>query len=365
MIHEKVYQVALSLVPGIGDVLVKQLISHFGSAGKVFHLSKGKLALIPRVGKKMAGLDLGRILRQAESMLGSARSQGILPLFYLDKDYPRRLKQVQSAPPLIWYKGSPAYNSKKIISIVGTRRATSYGKSIVRELISGLKKHKVAIVSGLAYGIDIEAHRRALEEDLPTIAVIAGGHDQIYPPEHRKEVFRMLENGGVLSEQCWGTLPEAHHFPRRNRIIAGLSDATVVIEAASKGGALITAEYAYSYDRDIFAVPGNLDQRYSLGCNLLIENLKANIYTGVESLEKILNWDLKPGKQIVNYEEVEKLSPEEIAILEILEEKRSGLAIQELSWRSQVSLNQLASILLNLEFKGIVRSLPGNHYKIN
>jgi len=363
MYDEKLSQVALSLVPGIGDILIKQLIAYCGTASQVFRERKGKLSSIPGIGRVLSSSIQPNLFQAAEKLIRKAEESRTQLLFYTEDAYPDRLKQIHAAPALLWYKGSHVNDFKKIIAIVGSRKATSYGKSVVEELIQGLKKHGACIVSGLAYGVDIAAHRSAMAAKLPTIAVIAGGLNNIYPERHYKEVKQMQEWGGVMTEHAWDIQPEAHHFPRRNRIIAGMSDAVIVIEAAAKGGALITAEYAFSFDKDIFAVPGNLDQKYSEGCNRLIETLKANMYTGIESIEKVLNWDM--DKPVPISEHAESLTNEEFQVLEVLGKNKKGMAIDELCWRTQTSIHQLAVILLNLEFKGIVKALPGNFYKMN
>jgi DNA processing protein len=365
MYDEKLYQVALSLIPGIGDVLIKQLISYCGTAEAVFSKNRGKLYRIPRIGKVLSeNISLNKLFHEAEKEINYAEKNGIQVLFFTDKNYPVRLKQIHNSPSILYFKGNSSINHQKIVSIVGTRNATNYGKEAVEEIIKGLTKHQALIVSGLAYGIDIHAHRSALNNGLPTIGIIAGGINKIYPNLHRETAYKMIEHGGIMSEQRWDTIPEAHHFPKRNRIIAGFSDVTIIVEAAPKGGALITAEYAHSYNRDIFAIPGNLNRKYSEGCNHLIESLKANIYTGIESLEKIMNWDLKPEKPVF-INKYEQLNKDELLILETLENNVKPMPIDDICWKSQMNINQLASGLLNLEFKGIVRSLPGKMYKIS
>jgi DNA processing protein len=253
----------------------------------------------------------------------------------------------------------------KAVAIVGTRKATDYGKNCVDELVSGLQKHKALIVSGLAYGIDIHAHKQALKFNLSTVGVMGSGIDVMYPSVHKDTAAKMLEHGGILTESPFGTIPDAHNFPARNRIIAGLCDALVVVEAAHKGGALITAEIANTYNKDVLAFPGNIGRSYSEGCNSLIKANKANLITSVSDLEYIMNWtvDANPSRKKDIFP-MDRYAPEEQAILKLLIENNSQLMIDELSWRSGFAISKLASILLNLEFKGVLAPLPGKVYRL-
>jgi DNA processing protein len=267
----------------------------------------------------------------------------------------------------LYFKGNCDLNKLKIISIVGTRQATDYGKIVVEEIVSGLKKHNALIVSGLAYGIDIFAHRNALKYDLQTVGVMASGMDKIYPSLHRDIALQMQEYGGLLTEFKLGTKPDAHNFPARNRIIAGMSDATIVVEAALKGGALITADIAHSYDKEVFAVPGNIQNKSSQGCNFLIQSLKANMLLKIEDLEQILGWDgaesTPKSSQGFRYQ-TEELTVEERIIVDLLLQNNNELPIDEISWKSQINISKIASLLLNLEFRGIIKPLPGKKFKL-
>jgi DNA processing protein len=368
MEDEKLYQVALNLIPGIGDINFKHLISYCGSAEAVFKSTKQKLSKIPGIGEKTANSIFSNpILSEAERELKEAQKRNIQILFFTDKNYPSRLKHVYDAPPLLYFKGNCDLNKLKIISIVGTRQATDYGKIVVEEIVSGLKKHNALIVSGLAYGIDIFAHRNALKYDLQTVGVMASGMDKIYPSLHRDIALQMQEYGGLLTEFKLGTKPDAHNFPARNRIIAGMSDATIVVEAALKGGALITADIAHSYDKEVFAVPGNIQNKSSQGCNFLIQSLKANMLLKIEDLEQILGWDgaesTPKSSQGFRYQ-TEELSVEERIIVDLLLQNNNELPIDEISWKSQINISKIASLLLNLEFRGIIKPLPGKKFKL-
>ncbi len=368
MDEEKIYQVALSMVPGIGDVSAKSLLSYCGSAREVFRCASGKLSAIPGIGKVTArSIKDFRDFEAAAREVERCRREGIEILFYTDKKYPKKLKQAPDGPVILYYRGKADLNQPRIVAIVGTRRSTVYGREFVDRLVSGLAAHRALIVSGLAYGIDIQAHRAALKNGLPTVGIMASGLDTIYPSSHQSTAREMLANGGLVTENRLGTLPEAHLFPARNRIIAGMADAVVVIEAARRGGALITAEIANSYNRDVFAVPGNLDRSYSEGCNNLIKNHKAHLLTGIQDLEYIMNWEKgnnNPGRSIRDID-WDALNEKEAGIVRVLLEQQKALLMDELSWRTQIPINQLAVHLLNLELQGIVKSLQGNKYKLS
>jgi len=366
---EKVYQIALHFVPGIGNVVAKTLVSYCSSASKIFNTPPGKLSKIPGIGQLTADKikNFGNF-DKAEQEWHKCTKQGIDILFYSDPKYPKRLKQCADAPILLFYKGQIPFNNEKVLAIVGTRQATSYGRDFLDELFSGLASHQPLLISGLAYGIDIYAHKKALDYNIPTVGVMGSGLDVIYPSAHKKYIKPMLANGGIVSEHFTGVVPDAHHFPARNRIIAGMADATIVIEAAEKGGALITADIANSYDREVFAVPGNYNAPYSKGCNNLIKKHKANILTSVEDIEYLLNWQpgqpvaKKPGPASVD---MKALSVDESNIVKTILDCKNDILLDDLSWKTQIPINQIAANLLNLEFKGIVKSLPGKRYKVN
>ncbi|MEQ8470810.1 MAG: DNA-processing protein DprA [Marinoscillum sp.] len=362
--EEKLYQVALELIPGIGDVNAKNLIAYCGSASAIFNSKTSQLQKIPGIGpEKIQILKSSKFLEKAEAILNAASKKGVAVHHYTDVTYPVKLKQVVDAPNIIYSKGEIS-KWTRILAIVGTRNATEYGQAVTEKIVETCKSVDCVIVSGLAYGIDITAHRAALKNQIPTIAVLAGGLDKVYPSIHKKYADEMIENGGVVSENPLGIKPEAHFFPARNRIIAGMADAVIVVEAAKKGGALITANIADSYNRPVFAVPGDLNNKYSEGCNFLIRNQKALLYTGVNDLKYHLNWDDQsdPSKQTVD---VSSLAQEDQKIVKCLLEFKAGLPIDELAWRTQISINQLAGNLLNLEFQGLIKSLPGKKFKIN
>jgi DNA processing protein len=365
------HELALTLLPGIGPQLTRQLMSYGSSAKNVLLLPPGKLRRIPGVGdatvKILTGPERGKALAQAEASLRKAEKEGVEILFYTNKRFPARLKLIPDAPVLLYYQGTADLNAPKTLALVGTRQATEYGREQTERLIKGVLPHQPLIISGLAYGIDIMAHRAALQEGLATVGVMATGLDIIYPAVHRKTAEKMREQGGLLTEFAFGTAPDRYNFPQRNRIIAGLADGTVVVEAAAKGGALITAELALSYDRDVLAVPGNLGSAASEGCNALIKSNKAALYAEPKDLEQLLNWDAalyQSGKfQAPPAYSADDFSVEEFALITVLataagrEEQMDNLA-----WKAQQPIHAVASLLLALEFRGVVRALPGKRF---
>ena len=363
--EERVYRLALSNTTGVGDILFKQLVSYCGSAKNVFEATKSKLLKIPGVGA--ATVDALRasasLLAVYEEELMSAEKLGVRILTYTDNDYPSRLKEINDAPAILYYKGSADLNDSRCLAIVGTRNCTEYGKQTVEEIITGVTAHNPLIISGLAYGIDIHAHKIALEQGLETVAVMASGVDVIYPNVHKKISQKMVKQGGLLSEYRLGIKPDAPNFPSRNRIIAGLVDGVVVVEAAERGGALITAELANGYNREVLAVPGKTTDSFSAGCNRLIRNHKAHIYTGPADIPYLLGWpDSDDAPEAVP--DYEGLSDEERTVLELLQKNPDGLLLDQLSWKSQIVVHELVATLLHLELGGHITSLPGKRYRI-
>ena len=361
------YELASTLLPGIGSKLSKILISYCGSAEAVFTSPIQKIRKTPGIGEKtIATIQAHRevALRQSEEILNDCERKGIDVYHYTSDQYPTRLKQVADAPPVLFTRGNASLNQPKTVAIVGTRKATEYGKRITEEIVEQLKPHQPVIISGLAYGIDITAHKAALKHDLPTFGILAGGLDSIYPAVHKDIAFKMQQHGALISENKPGTTPDFHLFPERNRIIAGMADVVIVVEAAQKGGALITADIAYGYEKMLFAVPGDIDREFSAGCNYLIRTQKANIYTGISDLEYLMHWEKGQSAEKAPDLDLEAFDTKEQPIIKVLLANKEGILIDELSWKAQVSMNEAASILLNLEFQGIVKSLPGKRYKL-
>ena len=365
------YELALTLLPGIGPQLTRQLMSYGASARNVLHLPPGKLRRVPGVGEAtvrvLTGPERETALRTAEANLTKAEKEDAEIIFYTSKRYPTRLRHLPDAPALLFYQGPAELNAPKVVAVVGTRQATDYGREQTEALVRGLVPHQPLVVSGLAYGIDIIAHRAALQEGLPTVGVMATGLDVIYPAAHRKTADKMRETGGLLTELPFGNGPDRYNFPARNRIIAGLSDGIVVVEAAEKGGALITAELALSYDRDVLAVPGSLGHPTSAGCNALIKSNKAALYQEPKDLEQLLNWDAALH-QTGKFQPPPTLSPldfepDEYTLVQALAAAPAReLHIDELAWRTQLPIHAVAALLLTLEFRGVLRAMPGKRF---
>jgi DNA processing protein len=365
----KLYEVALGMIPGIGGGLTKLLVSYCGSPERIFNTPKGKLKKIPGIGEKLAETIISNkhTLIEAEKVVEKALKEHTQIFFYTDKDYPERLKNINDAPAILYYKGNVGLNPPKTVGIVGTRNASEYGKITVDRIIEAIKIHEPLIISGLAYGIDIAAHQAALNQGLSTIGCMATGLDKIYPSVHSNIAHKMINQGGLLTEYPFEKKANPDQFPARNRIIAALCDVLIVVEAAAKGGALITAEMANDYNREVFAIPGNIDQKYSEGCNKLISNHQAHIFTDVHALEKVMNWTLDSQNCSVNTRPkalvLDGLETDEISIYQLLS-SQDTLLIDELSWKSNIPISKLASVLLSMEFKGVLKSLPGKRYKL-
>lgn len=288
---------------------------------------------------------------------------GATTVFFTDKEYPRRLKQCPDAPLLLYAKGNINWNPEKVVSIVGTRHASAYGKQLTEDLVEGLKPAGATIVSGMAYGIDIAAHAAALQKGLPTIGVLGHGLHTVYPAAHRKTAQEMLAEGGLVSEFAPGLKPEPVYFPMRNRIVAGMADATVVIESGAKGGSLITANMANDYNRDVFAFPGDVNKPFSAGCLRLIQEHKAHLLTGPEDLLKAMNWEPTKRTKAVQRNLFVELTTSETQVVEVLKTKNEA-AIDTLGYLTSLSPGAVSALLLNLEFKGVVKALPGKRYAL-
>ncbi len=361
-----IYTIGLTLIPGIGDITAKKLIANCGSSEAVFREKKGNLLRIPGIGTILAGsISKQDVLKVAEEEVRFIDRFKIQYFYYQDDNYPERLKNCIDSPILFFFKGNADLNVKKVLSIVGTRNATSYGKAVCAELVKGLSDSDVLIVSGLAYGIDTCSHKEALISGLKTVGVLAHGLDRIYPGANKRLAEKMTRSGGLLTDFPSGTKPDRENFPSRNRIIAGLSDATIVVEAKESGGALITADIANSYNRDVFAVPGRWDDEFSAGCNSLIRNNRAALIQSAADLKFMLGWEKPVGAAIVRQTELFiRLSPEEEIIVRILREN-TECGIDLLIMVSGLGSGKVANALLNLEMQSIIKCLPGKRYKIN
>ena len=367
--EEQIYSIALTMVPGIGHIGAKHLIGGMGNAVDVFRLRKEIPERIPEVSQRVIeALDCPQAVLRAEQEYEFIRKNRISCLSFHDEAYPSRLRECEDAPVVLFFKGNADLNSLHILNMVGTRNATDYGTQICASFLRDLKAlcSDVLVVSGLAYGIDIHAHREALANELPTVGVLAHGLDRIYPHVHRKTAVDMLEKGGLLTEFLSGTNPDRHNFISRNRIVAGMCDATIVIESAEKGGSLITAELAEGYHRDCFAFPGRMSDEYSKGCNRLIRDNKASLLLSAEDFVQAMGWNMQTTlseKISVQRSLFIELSEEEQKIVAILE-KLGNLQINSLVVEADIPVNKMTALLFELEMKGVIRVLAGGMYQL-
>jgi DNA processing protein len=366
MYNDLLYQIALSLVPHIGPVQAKILAGHFGTAGSIFNARISQLKNIEGIGEiRAASIKKFTGFHEAENEIRFIEKTGIKPLFITDADYPQRLLNCYDSPLLLYYKGNAGLNASKMIAVIGTRNHTEYGKQVTEKLIKELAVHDIVIVSGLAYGIDAIAHKAALKNNLPTIGVLAHGLNQVYPPQHAMLAKEMLHDGGLLTEFRSTTNPDKHNFPTRNRIVAGMTDAVIVIETGIKGGSMITAELANGYNKDVFAFPGKVTDNKSAGCNFLIKNNKAVLLTDAEQLVEIMGWEEKKKKTRAGNQQqlFIELSKEEKIIMDILLEKEA-VHIDEINFKSGLSSSSVAAAILSLELQHLVVSFPGKRYSL-
>ena len=362
--EEFLHILALVNADGIGDVMAKKLISHFGSAKAVFSTKKQHLLKISGVGTSMiAALTNKDIFTKAEREIEFINSNHIEYFYFKNDDYPSYLNHCYDAPILLFKKGNINLQNQKIISIVGTRQMTNYGKSMLEDLFEGLKAYNPVIVSGLAYGVDIYAHKLAVKHNLQTLAVLAHGLDRIYPAVHKNIAKDLLKNGGLLTDFWSNTNPDRENFVKRNRIVAGLSQATIVIESAEKGGSLITADIANSYNRDVFAVPGRITDAYSKGCNQFIKTNRAAVLSSAKDLAYILNWekDIEGNKTIQKQLFIELSDTEKEVYNYLLKEGKQQMDM--IGLHCNLPIFKVASLLMNLELKGVVKPLPGKIFE--
>lgn len=370
--QETLYSIALSFVPRMNLLNRKMLFEDLGSATEIFEHRRDLKEIVPNASKAtleaLATMDMH--LKRAEEELAFAQAGHIQCIGFNDEAYPARLRECPDAPVLLYYRGTASLNSLHIISMVGTRQITAYGKDLCQQFVKDLKRlcPDTLIVSGLAYGVDIHCHRAALEQDMETVGVLAHGLDQIYPRMHRDTAVRMVQQGGLLTEFPSRSNADKKNFVQRNRIVAGMADATIVVESAKKGGSLITAEIAESYGRDVFAFPGRIGDTYSEGCNNLIQNNRAGLITCAEDFVKAMGWETacnlkKQLNEGLQQELFPDLTEEEQRIVNALTGTDSK-QINILTVETALPISKLTSLLFNLEMKGIVRLLSGGCYRL-
>lgn len=359
------YQIALTIVPQIGDVHAATLLQHFEFAEDIFLARKTDLDKIPGIGTVRAkSIKTFNDFKKAEAEILFLEKYKIQALTRNHAGYPKRLLHCYDAPSVLYYKGKADLNSGRILSVIGTRKHTEYGKEITESIIQELAEYNVVIVSGLAYGIDADAHKAAMKHALPTIGVLAHGLDRIYPPSHASLAKEMAATGGLLTDFMSGTKPDKQNFPKRNRIVAGMADATLVIETGLEGGSIITAELANNYNKDVFAVPGKITDHKSAGCNYLIKTNKAALVTSGTDILDLMNWSNVPSQKVARQKQLFiDLSAEEQQIIKMLEEKIT-MHIDEINLGCDLSSSAIAGAILNLELKGAISSLPGKMYKL-
>ncbi|WP_409417754.1 DNA-processing protein DprA [Flavobacterium sp. PS2] len=357
------YLLALQSVDGVGDIMAKKLLLHCGTAEAIFKTKSSQLASIDGVGSVLLkNIQEKSIFEKAQKELDFIRANEINITFFQEKNYPDRLKHCIDSPVLLFSSGNIDLTNKKIISIVGTRQITSYGMEFCKKLIEDLAPLDPVIVSGFAYGVDIFAHQLAMDHNLQTIGVVAHGLNQIYPKTHKKYVARVEQNGGFMTEFWSSSNPDKENFVRRNRIVAGISEATIVIESADKGGSLITANMANDYNRDVFAVPGRTTDKFSQGCNNLIKTQKANVLTNAADLIYILNWDVENTSKSVQKQLFVELEPDEQKIYDYLLKTGKDL-MDTIALKCNFPIYKISGLLLNMELKGVIRPLPGKLFE--
>ncbi len=363
---ELLYRIAVTLLPGVGAVRARSLLTHFPDVEEFFSASPAQLERLPGFNEQLVSRTIRKkALEQARRETEFVEKHHIRTLWFLDDDYPSRLRHCNDAPILLYLKGEVSFESRKVLSIVGTRHATAYGIDRCNAIVAELAENhpELLIVSGLAYGIDICAHRVALQHGLSTVAVLGHGLHMIYPAAHRTTAREIIAQGGLLTEYSTQHTPDKKNFIARNRIIAGLADATLVVESGEKGGALITADLASSYHREVFALPGRATDERSRGCNRLIKTNQAALIENAADLAYFLGWESpSQGPQTIQPSLFPELSTEEQLLLDILKEQNE-LPLDELAALAALPVSKTSALLLNLELAGLVRNLPGNLYK--
>lgn len=366
MQNELLYQLALTMVPQVGPIHARLLIEHFGKASSIFKAPIAHLEKIEGIGTIRAHrIKSFNNFTPVEAEMVFMQKYNILPLFITDPDYPKRLLNCYDPPTPLYYRGDAPLNSHRMVAIIGTRRDTEYGKQLTEKIVQALAKHDVIIVSGLAFGIDAVAHKAALKNNIATIGVLAHGLDTIYPQQHAGLAKEMIkQQGGLITEFRSDTKPDKHHFPTRNRIVAGMCDAVIVVESGIKGGSMVTAELANGYNKDVFACPGRTIDAKSAGCNHLIKTNKAILLSDAEDIISLMGWQPSSAKSIKQQRELfVHLTDDEKIIVDQLK-TRDRASIDELNNNCGISSSRVAAAILNLELQNLVYTLPGKIYSL-
>ncbi len=368
--QEILCSMALTRVPRLNVATQRLLVQQAGSATAVYEQRQDIRSIFPEASKKLTDTlkEMDRLLGRAEEEMKFAQDNRIQCLCMGDADYPSRLQECDDAPILLYYKGNANLNRMRVINMVGTRHCTEYGKDICRHFLAELKRFcpDVLVVSGLAYGVDINAHREALANGMDTVGVLAHGLDQIYPRMHRDTAVQMVSQGGLLTEFMSHTNADKVNFVRRNRIVAGMTDATIVVESAEKGGALITANLATTYHRDVFAFPGRVGDRYSIGCNRLIRDNKASLLQNAQDFVEAMGWETPSAKPDtpIQHELFPDLCEEEQRIVQCLQGSSEGMHINALAVGTNIPVHKLSAFLFNLEMQGVIKLMNGGMYRL-
>lgn len=361
---KRLYEIALTKILGVGSKRGKQLVAYAGGVEAIFQETKSSLLKIPGIDEKTA---LSILQADPETLVGQdlayLQKHNVKTTFYLDNDYPQRLRQIDDAPLLLYTKGTFDPHPARTVAIVGTRKPTSYGREICEQIIRDLQPFNIQLISGLAYGIDACAHNIASELNIENLAVMGTGIDQLYPSAHKSLALRILSHGALVSEYPIDTRPDRENFPRRNRVIAAMADIIIVVQSAAKGGSLITAELGNQYFKDVFAFPGRIHDAEFAGCNALIKQHKAHLLTSAADIAYIMRWEEKVTKKAIQPELFEVFSPEEEQILACIR-TNDGATIDTIHATCKMNMSQVSSLLLTLEFRGVIRALPGKRYEL-
>lgn len=364
MATELFYTIALTRVKGVGPEGARTLIAALGSAASVFDAPVKELMALPGLGPKTAErIKTFDDFDKVHVELDFIKTHKIEAFTFADKGYPARLKELSNAPAVVFYKGTEVLNHPRVIGIVGTRRVSDYGKGLVQELVQDLAPYDVVTVSGMAYGVDVMCHRKSLECKVPTVSVMAHGLDMVYPSAHTATAREMTRNGGIMTEHTSGTEMRKEYFPRRNRLVAGLVDALVVVESPAKGGSLITAEIAHSYHREVLAFPGRTHDDRSAGCNNLIKTQKAQLIESAADLAWFLGWPSADAQSSQNSKAAQLRGLEKRIYVYLREKPEQKCKLDLMCEELEIPQGELSLLLLNMEFSGFVRCMPGNSFK--
>ena len=370
--QETLYAIALTRISYFNTATCVQLYRKLGSATAIMENRHNIKDIISDASPRLVNAlsDVSEALHRAEAELEFDNAHAIRPLTMACAEYPERLRDCDDAPIVLFYRGTADLNQRRVISIVGTRHCTAYGQDIINNFCKSLKElcPEVLIISGLAYGVDICAHRNALKNDLETVGVLAHGLDMLYPSVHRETAKTMLSHGGLITEFLTNTNPDKINFVRRNRIIAGMADATIVVESAARGGSLITADIAQSYARDVFTFPGNVSSPYSEGCNNLVRDNKAALITSAEDFVKAMRWEQDIKVKAARTKGIERqlfpeLTAEETRIINLLQE-RNDLQLNIIAVQTGLPIGNVSALLFNLELKGVIKLYAGGVYHL-